>query len=106
MPLKIRGPSDECLEAVKRALAEYELQHPRSEIEAYRQNDWSIRVRIVDPDFKGASRTERDDRVWQFLDELPEEVQGHISFLLLLTPEERKNSQASFEFDDPIPSKL
>jgi hypothetical protein len=43
---------------------------------------------------------------WQYLGELPEEVQSDISTVLLLTPDETKKSFANFEFDDPIASKL
>jgi|SRR5208283_112316 len=106
MPLKIRGKSDEKLKAVKQVLVEYESKHPRANIEAYRQNSVSIRVRIIDPDFAGIDKADRHNTVWQFLDHLPEKVQSEISVLLLLTPDERKKSFANLEFDNPLPSKL
>ena len=89
-----------------KVMAKYESQHPRAEFEGYRQNSVSIRIRIVDPDFAGVSRTDRHNAVWRVLDELPEEIQSHLSTILLLTPDEKKKSFANSEFDDPIPSKL
>ena len=75
-------------------------------IEAYRQNSVSVRIRIIDADFKGKGRAQREEEVWAALEQLPEDVAAEISLLLLLTPEEAKSSFASFEFDAPIPSKL
>lgn len=106
MSMKLRGTTDKYLEAVMEVLAKYEAQHPHAEIEGYRQNSVSLRIRIVDPDFAGVSRTDRHNTVWRILDELPEEIQSHLSTILLLTPDEKKASFASFEFDDPVPSKL
>src|SRR4051794_9391736 len=106
MPLHVRGKRDEYLDAVMNALAKYEAQHPRAEIEGYRQNSVSLRLRIIDPDFAGMSKTDRHDELWRVLDELPEETQSQISTILLLSPDERAVSFASSEFDHPIPSKL
>ena len=106
MPLEVRGRSDDYLNAVMQSLKKYEAQHPRAEIAGYRQNSVSIRIRIVDPDFANVSKTDRHNAVWRVLDELPEEIQSHLSTILLLTPEEKKMSFANCEFDDPIPSNL
>src|SRR5436190_24205581 len=106
MPLKVRGETDDDLDAVMKVLAKYEAQHPRAEIEGFRQGSFSIRIRIVDPDFANLSRTDRHDAIWKLLDELPEEVLSNLSTILLLTPEETKKSFANVEFDDPIPSTL
>jgi stress-induced morphogen len=106
MTLKIRGATDANLDAVMKVLAKYQAQHPRAEIEAYRQNTVSIRVRIIDPDFAQVSRADRHDVVWKLLDELPEEIQSDLSTILLLTPDEKQKSLANLEFDDPIPSML
>ena len=89
-----------------KVLAKYESQHPRAEIVAYRQNSVFIRIRIIDPDFGNVSRTDRHNEVWRVLDELPEEIQSDLSTVLLLTPDEKRTSFASCDFDDPIPSKL
>jgi stress-induced morphogen len=76
------------------------------EIEVYRQNSVSLRVRIVDPDFAGVSRADRHEIVWRYLEKLPESVQSQVSLLLALTPDETKVSFANYEFDHPIPSSL
>jgi stress-induced morphogen len=106
MPIAVRGKGDSFTDQVVDALESYESQHPGAEIEAYRRNSVSIRVRIVDPDFSGISRAERHEIVWRFLEKLPEEVQSQVSLLLLLTPEETKSSIANSEFENPIPSSL
>jgi len=106
MSLKIRGESDSDLDAVMKVLAKYESQHPRAEIELFRQSSFSIRIRVVDPDFANFSRTDRHDAIWKLLEELPEEVLSNLSTILLLTPEEKKKSFANVEFDDPIPSAM
>ena len=66
----------------------------------------SVRVRIIDPVFAGKTKVERSNKVWQYLNSLPDEVQSDLSTLILLTPEETKVSFANLEFDDPIPSSL
>jgi stress-induced morphogen len=106
MKIRIRGQSDSSLDRVVAALSKYQDQHPDAEIEVYRQNSVSLRVRIVDPDFSGISRADRHDIVWGVLEELPEEIQSQVSLLLLLTPEEIGKSFANTEFENPIPSSL
>jgi hypothetical protein len=87
-------------------LGQYEAAHPGSEIEVYRQNPAAIRIRIIDPDFRGVDRVDREARAWDVLGELPEDVQGEVSLLLLLTPEETSASFANDEFENPVPSSL
>jgi stress-induced morphogen len=87
-------------------LTEYERTHPQAQIEGRRQNSVSIRLRIIDPDFQGVDRIEREHEIWQLLRKLPEEVFVNITMLLLLTPEEAEHSLASQEFDHPIPSRV
>ncbi len=101
-----RGQSDEAIDEIIGSLRPYEHDHPQADIAIYRQNSVSVRVRIIDPDFAGLSKPERSQTAWKYLDTLPEEVQGDISTVLLLTPDETKMSFANLEFDDPIPSKL
>jgi len=97
---------DDRLQAIADALEKYERQHPNAQVEVYRQNSVSVRVRIVDTDFAGVSKADRHDTVWALLQDLPEEEQAEISVLLLLTPDEAKMSFANYEFDHPIPSRL
>jgi hypothetical protein len=101
-----RGKSDEVIEKIIDALRQYERDHPRAQIELYRQNSVSVRVRIIDPDFARLGKPQRSQLAWKYLGALPEEVHSDISTVLLLTPDETKMSFANFEFDDPIPSKL
>ncbi|SFI88436.1 hypothetical protein [Planctomicrobium piriforme] len=107
MPINIpRGKTDEVIDQIIDALQKYAEQHPQAKIDLYRQNPVSVRVRIVDPEFSGQRKPERNHKVWTYLDQLPEEVQSDISTLLLLTPDEKSKSFANFEFDDPVPSQL
>lgn len=87
-------------------LAEYEGVHPNAQIEGRRHNPVAIRLRIIDPDFQGMDRLDREPEVWKLLHRLPEEVFVNITMVLLLTPEEAENSLASQEFDHPILSRL
>jgi len=77
-----------------------------AEVEAYRQNSASIRVRIIDSRFRGKSRTDREAMVLPLLEKLPEATQGDITVLLLLAPEERSSSMMNVEFEDPVQSSL
>ena len=108
MTTAIRGTSDSSLEQIICALAGYEGQHPRAQIEAYRYGCFSaaIRVRVVDPDFAGISRADRHDILWSFLEQLPEDVLSEMSLLIPVTPDEMPKSIASIEFDNPVPSML
>lgn len=98
--------ADTRLQAIADALLAYEKQHPNANVEVYRQNSVSVRVRIVDPDFTGVSKADRHDDVWNYLEPLDEELQAEISILLLLTPKEMQNSFANYDFENPIPSQL
>jgi hypothetical protein len=101
-----RGGPDEVIDRIIEALRPYEADHPGSRIDLYRQNPVSVRVRIIDPDFAGRNRVERNKAVWRYLDGLPEEIQSDISTLLLLVPDEARMSFANLEFEDPVPSGL
>ncbi len=107
MPVKIlRGASDDILEQVITLLRKYELDHPDAVIDLYRQNSVSIRVRIIDPAFRGMSKKQRNDLVWDYLDTLSEDAQADISMLVLLAPTEVEKSMGNLEFEDPVPSGL
>ena len=102
-----RGDSDEYVERVKAALNDYEAQHPGAVATLYRHSPASIRIRVVDRTFKGMSKGDRHDQLWDFLTaRLDEDVQQEISILLPLAPEEQRNSFMNAEFEDPIPSGL
>jgi stress-induced morphogen len=96
---------DDYSRQIKQVLTErYKPLHRKAKIEAYRYNPASVRVRIIDPDFAGKNIPEREDEVWAILETLPEEVRSDISIVLLITPEERKQSYMSMEFDNPTPA--
>ena len=97
---------DEQAQQILDLLTAYERTHPQAQIEGRRHNPVSIRLRIIDPDFQGMDRIEREPAVWKLLRQLPEEVFVNITMLLLLTPEETEHSLASQEFDHPIPSRV
>jgi len=101
-----RGQSDDVIGQIVSVLRRYEADHPRAQIDAYRQNPVSVRVRIIDPELSGRSKPQRSQQVWNYLNELPDDVQGDISTVLLLAPHETVRSFANFEFDDPSPSRL
>ena len=89
---------------VQKALELYLEHHPHAEIVTFRQNPVSIHIRIVDPSFQGMDRVARQESLSSAIVAIPDEVQGDITRLLLLTPEEAKVSFANFEFEHPIPS--
>ena len=97
---------DEQVQQILDLLTAYERTHPQAQIEGRRHNPVSIRLRIIDPDFQGMDRIEREPAVWKLLRQLPDEVFVNITMLLLLTPEETEHSLASQEFDHPIPSRV
>ena len=101
-----RGTSDEVIDQIIDVLRRYEADHPQAQVDLYRQNLVSVRLRIIDPDFAGELKSQRHRLVWQYLESLPEEVQSDISTLLVLTPEELPRSFGNFEFEDPVPSEL
>lgn len=101
-----RGTSDSVIEQIIEVLHSYEADHPSAQIDLYRQNAVSVRIRIIDPDFERMDKPQRSQQAWQYLEQLPDEVHGDISTVLLLTPEETRLSFANFEFDDPVPSRL
>ena len=81
------------------------FQKVRRRISSQTDFEQTLKI-IIDPDFRGTNRAERSQAVWKYLDLLPDEAVADISTVLLLTPDETKNSFANMEFDEPIPSKL
>jgi hypothetical protein len=107
MPLKLRTKRpDPVLKQIAAVLKKYETAHPHANIEVYRQNNVSVRIRVIDPSYAKKGWAEREEELWKLLLDLPDEVVADISMILMLTPEEAKESFASKEFDDPIPSPV
>jgi hypothetical protein len=93
--------TDADVEKVQKALEAYKTDHPSAEIEVYRYNSCSIRICIIDPDFKGQDRVERDRVIWTFLDRLHDDVRSQVTMIVLLVPGEEKKSLGYLEFKNP-----
>jgi stress-induced morphogen len=106
MPISIRGDSDPMVEEFAKQLREYDSVHPKAQIELYRHNPYSIRVRVIDDAFRGMTKSMRHDQVWPILNKLSEDTLGELSFLVLIPPEEKESAISSREFDHPVPSTI
>jgi stress-induced morphogen len=101
----VKGPTDPVLDALAKALGEYEKHFPGSEATLYRQNPGAVSVRIIDERFAGMPKSRRHDDVWQFLSQhLAEDAMAEVYALLLLPKAELGSSLANLEFEDPLPS--
>lgn len=98
--------ADGDVQKVLKALGLYENAHNKAEVSAYRYNQASIRIRVVDPDLKSLDRIERDEFVWKYLEKLPENVVSQITMLVLLSPGEESKSGSNLEFNRPSPASL
>lgn len=83
------------------------------QVDAYRYNSASIRVRVIDSRFKGLSAEQRDAMVEPFLSNLPERIQADIVRVLTFAPAEIEEGSKHLrellfnrEFEDPSPSML
>ena len=83
------------------------------QVDVYRYNMASIRVRVIDPRFEGRSTEARDAMVEPILETLPERTQADIISLFTFAPSELqqdprtlKDLMMNAEFDDPSPSML
>ena len=101
-----RGRTDSTPEQIRTVLEEYQRGHPSAEISLYRQNGVSVRIKIVDPEFEGVSKSARHASAWGFLERLPDEIQSDISMLVLLAPGQENQSLANIEFEDPSRSAI
>ena len=84
-----------------------------AQVDAYRYNSASIRLRVIDPRFERLSIEKRDAMVEPYLEQLPERTQADIISLFTFAPSELSQSPKTFrefcqnaEFDDPSPSIL
>ncbi len=83
------------------------------QVDAYRYNSASIRVRVIDPRFEGWAVEHRDALIEPHLEQLPERTQADIISLYTFAPSELKQGPKTFrefllnaEFDEPSPSML
>lgn len=99
----ITGLSDANMMRVNEILTDYERTHPGSLATAYRSNEASIRIRIIDDRFTGLTRSERNTRVWSLLrPQLGDELSQDITVLLLLPTSELRSSIANAVFEAPV----
>lgn len=83
------------------------------QVDSYRYNSASIRVRVIDARFEGLSHVERDTLIEPYLAKLPDDTQADIVTLLALAPSELapgskmlRQQLLNLEFEDPSPSQL
>lgn len=100
------GASDPRVQQIRAILDRYRGEHRDASVDVHVQNSVSIRIRIIDSDFKELDRVEREELIWPILEPLPDEVFADISMLLLLTPDEARTSMANAEFETPLRSRL
>lgn len=92
--------TDRVTDRVERAIREgYAPHHPRAEVMAYREDGWSILVRVIDPDFEGLDFVDREKPFLPILATFSDAVHKRIMMLLTLTPAESRESVTSAEFD-------
>lgn len=97
----VKSKPDSYSQQIREVLEQhYVPSHQEATVDAYRYNSASVRVRVVDPTFKGKTVAEREKQVWEVLETLPDKVRRDLSMVLLLTPKESAESLLSSEFDD------
>ena len=90
--------------AIEKLIDKHFPDCPKDLPRAYRYSPYSIRARIVDPRFKKMNRSERDKMVLPLIQTLPDETQEDLTILLLLAPDELKDSLMNREYENPSPS--
>jgi hypothetical protein len=100
---KQNGSVDADVQAILDLLnREWKKQHPKAKFDAYRIYPTAIRVRIIDPSFRGIDWCDRNQAVWNLFEQLPLEIASQITMVVLVTPGERKRDAVNVEFEDPI----
>lgn len=97
----VHGKKDKGVRAFAATLGEYARQHPEARIELYRHSIGLIRIRVVDPAFKGLRWGDRDHEVWPLIERLPLDTMNELGMLILVTPDEVQKWPGSVEFDNP-----
>ena len=96
-----------------RFVEEFLRNHGFQQVDAYRYNSGSIRLRVIDSRFEGLPIEDRDAMIEPLLDQLPERTQGDIMTLLTFAPSEIEATAGTFmeplmnrEFEHPSRSRL
>jgi hypothetical protein len=95
---KTEAPLDLVAQQILDAVKPYQDVHTHAEIEVGRSNPASVGLRIIDNDFHGMNRVDRENAIWPLIANLSEEVQSELSMLVLVTQDEKKTSLASLTF--------
>ncbi|MBY0523327.1 MAG: hypothetical protein K2R98_08005 [Gemmataceae bacterium] len=110
---KITQPRWKEMQTDETRQVESALRKAFQQVDAYRYNSASIRVRVIDPGFKGKDVSKRDAMVEKHLKKLPKETQTDIMSLLTIAPDELEHPEKSSrerllnaEFEDPSDSML
>lgn len=98
----ILSHSDPAVLTLAAALQRYNEKHPAAACTIYRYNPAVIRIKIVDPIFRGQSLGARHDYAWGFFEDVPEDVLAELCVLACLAPGE--NGLMAAAFDAPPPS--
>jgi stress-induced morphogen len=98
-----KAPTTVQKQAFMKALKPYLAEHRRATVDMYRRSRFALRIRIIDPDFAGLDRVDRDELIREYIKSVPDEVMDELSMLLLLTPDEVEQSIANFDFENPEP---
>lgn len=103
--ITIRGANDPIMQQLLDSLVDFERKHPDSQVDAYRYNSVSVRMRKISQAFDGMDEVDRFNYVWQIIQgKVPVDVLADLSLLLLFTPDEVSNSIANLEFEHPVSS--
>jgi hypothetical protein len=100
----LQKKTDDSLDRILEALAQFQKDHPDADCAVYRFNSAAIRIRLVDKVFQGKSKARRHEYALKYLSDLDEDVLTQVSVLLCLEPGE--TSLLDTEFKDPRPSRL
>ena len=110
---KTAAPAWEAMRTDETRMVEETLKPQFEQVDAYRYNPASIRVRVIDSRFEGMSREKRDAMVEEQIDKLPLETQRDIVSLYVFAPSELTQTPKTFrefmlntEFDNPSPTML
>jgi hypothetical protein len=89
-------------EHLKDLIADYKAKYPKARVDYYLKDDW-VRLRFIDPSFKGIGKFARHHRLWKYLERLPDEIVQDLSMLVAITPSERKLSGYNLKYEDELP---